>query len=58
MTKDQKVAAVLATVQEAQRFFTREEYVSMFNAIWDGLTIAKTAATDGAPQLALPGVPQ
>lgn len=56
MTKDQKVAAVQAQVNEARRFFDRAEYVAMFNGIWDGLDVATNAAIDPTtPELPLVG---
>lgn len=50
MTKDQKVTYVQTQVNNArQQQFTREEFVSMFNGIWDGLEVARNAAIDPDP---------
>lgn len=50
MTKTQKVDDVTATVQNARRYYTFEEYATMFQAIWNGLEAAKAAAIEPAPE--------
>lgn len=48
MTKGQKVTQVTRIVEDARAYYSREEFVTMVNAIWDGLEIAKEAAVEGA----------
>lgn len=47
MTKEQKVESALATVREARRWHTRDEYVGIIKDIWDGLDSAQTKAIEG-----------
>lgn len=47
MTKEQKVIEVTNIVEAARRFYTLDEFRSMFLAIWNGLETAKNAAVDG-----------